>query len=142
RQRIASLVKPEEVVAVFFSGVCPYAISMCKKQPLVEKVYAIEIIPELCAFGKANIAKFNFAKKGTVKTFCQDGSQGLPEYAPFDRILVSASASELPQELISQLAESGKLAAPIGQSIWLYIKKGRRVEKKEYPGFLFVPLIP
>lgn len=105
------------------------------------KVYAVEIIPELCAFGKANVAKFNFAEKGIVKAFCQDGSEGLPEYAPFDRILVSASARELPQELISQLAESGKLVAPIDQSIWLYEKKGSKIKKKEYPGFLFVPLV-
>ncbi len=104
------------------------------------KVYSIEIIPDLCVIGNENIAKFNFIKKGIVKTFCQDGSKGLPEYAPFSRILAGASAEKLPHEWIDQLADEGKLVAPIGQSIWCFRKKGREVRKSEYPGFLFVPL--
>lgn len=104
------------------------------------KVYSIEIIPELCAMGKANIAKFNFIKRGIVKTFCQDGSRGLASHAPFERILVSAQASKIPQPWIDQLAKGGRLVAPIGESVWCFEKKDKEVKGKEYPGFRFVPL--
>ncbi len=55
RQRIASQVKPNENVCVFFSGICPYSISICKKQPLVNKVYAIEINPDAHKYAVDNI---------------------------------------------------------------------------------------
>lgn len=104
------------------------------------KVYSIEIVPDLCNFGKENIAAFNFIKKGRVKTFCQDGSKGLPEHAPFHRILAGASASKLPQAWIDQLAKGGKVTTPIGESVWCFEKGGNEVIGSEYPGFLFVPL--
>ncbi|MBI2547544.1 MAG: class I SAM-dependent methyltransferase family protein [Candidatus Aenigmarchaeota archaeon] len=55
RQRIASLVKPGENVLVMFSGVCPYAIAICKKQPMVNKVYAIEINPDAHKYAQENV---------------------------------------------------------------------------------------
>jgi len=106
------------------------------------KVYAIEIVPELAEFGKTNIAKFGFLQKGIVQTFCQDGSQGLADYAPFDRIIAAASASDLPDAWLTQLASGGRLVAPVGQSIFLVEQKGPgRIEKTEFSGFLFVPLL-
>jgi len=63
RQRIATKVKPNEVIAMFFSGVCPYAISICKKQPLVEKVYAIEINSDAHEYAKENVRINKFAHK-------------------------------------------------------------------------------
>lgn len=104
-------------------------------------VYSVEIIPELCAFGEENVGKYNFIEKGVVKMFCKDGSMGLANHAPFDRILVSASGRTVPRSLLSQLAQEGRLAAPIKESIFLYEKRGKQYESKEYPGFLFVPLI-
>lgn len=104
------------------------------------KVYALEIVPQICTFGKDNIAKFNFIKKGIVKAFCQDGSKGLPKYQPFDRIVAAASAKKVPQAWVEQLADGGKLVAPIGESIWCFEKEGSEVRGSEYPGFLFVPL--
>ncbi len=56
-------------------------------------VYAIERIPELTEFGRQNVAKYNFSG---VEFYCQDGSKGLPDKQPFDRILVSAAAAEIP----------------------------------------------
>lgn len=104
------------------------------------KVFAIEIIPEVCNFGKANIDAFGFLKKGIVETFCQDGSMGLPQKAPFDRILASAAGDKVPEVWITQLARGGKLVCPLGQSIWLFEKTNEGLTKREYPGFLFVPL--
>jgi len=106
------------------------------------KVFGIELIPSLAEFGKENIKRYNFIEKGIVKILCQDGSKGLPEEAPFDKILVSASAEDVSQAFREQLKKGGKLVIPISTSIWLFKKKEKDVfEEKEYPGFVFVPLI-
>lgn len=106
------------------------------------KVIAIEIIPELKEFGEKNVSKYNFVEKGTVKFICGDGSQGLKEEAPFDKILVSASAEKLEPAWKEQLKIGGRIVVPIFSSIWLFIKKTEKdFEEFEYPGFVFVPLV-
>ena len=113
------------------------------------QVFAIERIPELVEFGKKNIAKYNFftssaagAEKGIVEFFEGDGSKGLPEKSPFDKIVVAAAAEQIPKELKEQLKIGGRLVIPIKDSIWLLIKKSDNIfEEQEYPGFAFVPLI-
>ena len=106
------------------------------------KVYAVERIPELCEFGKRNVSKYNFIEKGRVEFFCQDGSGGLPGEAPFDKILVSAAAEEIPEALKEQLKINGRLVLPVKNDIVLLIRKSEReFEKKEFFGFVFVPLI-
>jgi len=105
------------------------------------KVFGIELIPSLASFGRENIRKYNFIEKGNAKILCQDGSRGLPEEKPFDKILVSASAEDVPQALKEQLKVGGKLVVPIYTSIWLFEKKEKDFKEKEYPGFVFVPLI-
>jgi len=106
------------------------------------KVIAIEVIPELMAFGKSNIEKYNFIKKGIVECLCFDGSKGHNKEAPFDKILASATAREIPSAWKAQLKVSGRIVTPIGNSIWLFVKKNQNeFEEIEYPGFVFVPLI-
>ena len=106
------------------------------------RVVAIEIIPELAEFGKKNVAKYNFIEKGTVEFICGDGSQGYEKEMPFDKILVSATASECYPAWKKQLKIGGKIVVPIGSSIWLFSKKSEnRFDQVEYPGFVFVPLI-
>lgn len=106
------------------------------------KVYGIEIIPELCEFGKRNVSRYNFVKKGIAEIICGDGSEGLKEVAPFDRILSSAATEEIPQSWKEQLKIGGRMVLPMNQSLFLVIKKGENdFEIKEYPGFIFVPLI-
>lgn len=110
------------------------------------KVFAIERIPELVELGKKNIAKYNYVEKGIVEFFEGDGSRGLKEKAPFDKIVVAASAEEVPEELKKQLKIGGRLVIPIKDSIWLFIKNppagGRtEFEEHEHYGFAFVPLI-
>jgi len=104
------------------------------------RVYAIERIPELTAFGQANVQKYNFEN---VEFICGDGSKGLSDKAPFDKIIVAASAAEeIPQPWKDQLKIKGRLVTPVKGSIWLVIKKEKdKFEEKEYPGFVFVPLI-
>jgi len=107
------------------------------------KVVAIEVILKLKEFGEKNVAKYGFIDKKIVEFICADGSKGFQKYSPYDKILVSAaSSSGIPGELKKQLKIEGKLVCPIGNSIWLFIKKNEKeFEKKEYPGFVFVPLV-
>lgn len=113
------------------------------------KVVAIEIIPELVKFGRKNIAKYNFIKRGIVELVCADGSKDLPDFRSrsefaqgFDKILCSAEAKEIPQTWKNQLKIGGRIVMPIGSSIWLFIKKSYgRFGRREYPGFVFVPLV-
>ena len=106
------------------------------------KVFGIEILPQVFEFGKKNISKYNFLEKGRVKLILGDGSKGYPESAPFDKILVSASAKECPPALKRDLKIGGRLVIPIRQSLFLFKKiKENEFEEKEFPGFLFVPLL-
>lgn len=111
------------------------------------KVYALERLPEIAEFGEKNVAKYGFIKKGIVRIFCRDGYLGLPEYAPFDRILVSAAAEKVPDSLLEQLKIGGRMVIPISkmnetQEITVIDRHGAvEFEKKSYPGFFFVPLL-
>lgn len=106
------------------------------------KVYAIERISEIAEFGKKNVAKYNFLEKGIVEMKCGDGTKGWEEHAPFDRIQAAASAREIPRAWKEQLKIGGRLVTPVGNSIWLLMKKSEKeFEEQEFPGFAFVPLI-
>ncbi|PIP22135.1 MAG: protein-L-isoaspartate O-methyltransferase, partial [Candidatus Nealsonbacteria bacterium CG23_combo_of_CG06-09_8_20_14_all_39_25] len=103
------------------------------------KVIAIDIISELVEFGRKNIEKYNFVKKGVVQCVCADGSKGYPKEAPFDKILVSATAKELSSAWKEQLKIGGRIVTPINTSIWVFLKKNEKeFTEIEYPGFVFV----
>src|SRR3989338_7945864 len=76
-------------------------------------------------------------------SFFQAGDEfGLPEEAPYDRILVSASADQLPQELIDQLKVGGKMVIPVQHDILEITKKTKHnLDIKKHGGFAFVPLL-
>ena len=113
------------------------------------KIFAIEIVPELVEFGRKNTGKYNFVEKGIAEFILADGSKGYPNIAfrpelaeGFDKILASATANEIPNFWKKQLRVGGRIVAPIGNSIWLLIKKTEQeFEEIEYPGFVFVPLV-
>jgi protein-L-isoaspartate(D-aspartate) O-methyltransferase len=106
------------------------------------EVYALERIEALKAYGERNIAKYNFIEKGIVKCFCADGTNGLPTRAPFDKIIVSASAGKIPWPLKEQLKINGRMIIPVSNSIWLVDRKSEdKFEECEFSGFAFVPLI-
>lgn len=103
------------------------------------KVVGLEIVPELVEFGQKNLAKYNFPNAEIRQA--TPGVVGLPNESPFDRILVSAAASKIPEELIGQLKSPGRLVIPVQNSIWLVKKNSAgQISKTEYPGFVFVPL--
>lgn len=111
------------------------------------KVFGIDIIPELVNFARNNISKYNYLKAGTVDIILGNGYNGLPEQAPFDRILVSAGAEKIPYKLLEQLKKEGILVIPVGtglggQTIKRIIKlDNNNFQEQDYPGFVFVPLV-
>lgn len=106
------------------------------------KIIAVELIPELKGFGEENVSGYSFVKKGIVSFFSADGSKGYEKEAPFDKILVSAAAVKIPEEWKKQLKIGGNIVSPVNSSICQFIKRAEnKFEKKEYPGFIFVPLV-
>lgn len=77
--------------------------------------------------------------------FHGDGSKGLPQKAPFDKIIVTAGAPIVPDALTDQLAEGGILVIPVGnrekQSMLRIRKENGKLLKEEFPNFAFVPLL-
>jgi protein-L-isoaspartate(D-aspartate) O-methyltransferase len=103
------------------------------------KVFAVELVPQLVKSGREN------CRRAGVKNveFYQAGSTlGLPANAPYDRILVSAAANELPRELVDQLKIGGRMVIPIRGEIWV-INKGENSHLgiTKHTGFVFVPLV-
>ena len=80
-----------------------------------------------------------------IRTFLKDGMDGLPKYAPFDKIIVTAAANEIPTALLSQLKIDGILIIPIGkerQQMCKIIKESAKQYKRIYLDyFKFVPLL-
>lgn len=101
-------------------------------------VWGVERIPELVAFGIENIKKCNVLSTRIE----QAGNElGLPQHAPFDKILVSAESNEIPDELMAQLKIGGTMVIPVKDTVYKITKtseKDRNIEKFE--GFIFVPL--
>lgn len=102
------------------------------------KVFGVEIVSELVEFARINLEKYNFENEEII----QAGDKlGLPEKAPFDKILVSAAAKELPEELVSQLKVGGRMVLPIENSLFLVEKiSNKNIKSQEFRGFVFVPL--
>lgn len=107
------------------------------------KVFGIELIVELAERSRKTLADLNITN---VKIFCRDGKEGLPEHAPFDRILISAGTREVPDALTKQLATNGKLVAPVGGGFYKNIvllekdSSGSVNQKHSLGYFSFVPL--
>ncbi len=102
-------------------------------------VTGVERHEELIKVGKRNLVKLNMGDHCHIERAGRElGIQG----EQFDKILVSASAKEVPQELFSQLKIRGVMVIPIQNSIYRFEKvSDKEVKAEEYPGFVFVPLI-
>lgn len=92
---------------------------------LADSVFSIEIIPELAAAADSILKELNYK----VEVKCGDGYRGWPEHAPFDAIIVTAAPEKIPQPLIEQLAEKGRLVIPVG-SYYQELKLIRKVDGK------------
>jgi len=109
---------------------------------LEAEVYSIERQKELYEKVRKFLPKLGYVAK---KLSFGDGYKGWNEYAPFDKILVTAGAPFVPKPLLSQLKIGGKLVIPVGenvQTMTLYIRKGEKdFEKHEFGDFRFVPML-
>ena len=105
------------------------------------RVYTIEKYSNLAEFAKDNIKK---TKIENVIVKVGDGSLGLEEYSPYDRIYVTCAAPDVPQPLIDQLVDGGKMLIPVGRmfSNLVFIEKEKgNIKKKDLGGCSFVPLV-
>ena len=104
------------------------------------RIYSVERMPELAAAARRNLEKAGIKNVTVIEA---DGSLGLPQHAPYDRISVAASAPNVPKSLKQQLKVGGKMVLPVGrdyQELYLVTRKnGFSVEEKM--GVIFVPLI-
>lgn len=105
-------------------------------------VFTTEIIGELADFAKNNLKKSGIAN---VKVKHTDGSFGLPRYAPFDRVIITAAAPDIPPPITNQLKDGGILVAPVGknrfcQKMLRAIRRGKDLQIEELGSFVFVPL--
>jgi protein-L-isoaspartate(D-aspartate) O-methyltransferase len=102
------------------------------------EVRGVEIEEDLVGFGAANLAATG--QPWATITRATPGVLGLPDHAPYDRILVSAEPRALPDELVAQLADDGRMVIPVRGTMLLVVRAGGQVEVTEHGGYRFVPL--
>ena len=100
------------------------------------EIFGVERIEELVKKSREVLKKDK-----NIKIVHRDGSKGLKEEALFDRILVSAAFDRIPERVIDQLKEGGILVCPVLNSIFQIKKESGKIIKKEFPGFIFVPIL-
>jgi protein-L-isoaspartate(D-aspartate) O-methyltransferase len=109
--------------------------------PLVKEVYSIEIVDTL---GKKAARTLKRLKYANIKTKIGDGYQGWEEHAPFDKIIVTCSPEKVPQPLVDQLNEGGRMVVPVGerytQELYLLRKKDGKLERELLVPTMFVPM--
>lgn len=109
---------------------------------LAAQVFSIERIASVLEQGRANIQK---AGAKNVSLLLGDGTVGWRAHAPYDAILVSAASPKVPDPLVEQLAENGKLIIPLGgqdeQELVMFTKKGTELIRESVLPVRFVPLV-
>jgi len=107
---------------------------------LVKSVYTIEIVAPLAAEARERLARLGY---GNVEVRTGDGYKGWPEQAPFDAIMVTAGADEVPAPLVEQLKPGGRLVIPLGSGVQrlTLVEKGAdgRTRSREIIPVRFVP---
>jgi protein-L-isoaspartate(D-aspartate) O-methyltransferase len=107
---------------------------------IVPEVYTIEILAPLQARARSVLEKLGYRN---IHFRTGDGYMGWPEYAPFDRIIVTAAPEEVPQPLIDQLKDGGFLIAPIGdlnQDLVIFEKEKSKIKRRTTIPVRFVPM--
>jgi protein-L-isoaspartate(D-aspartate) O-methyltransferase len=109
---------------------------------LCRQVYSVERFPLLAEKAKLVLSNLNI---GNVEIKTGDGTLGWQEHAPYDAIIVTASAPQIPKPLVDQLKEGGRLVAPVGslgsQSLVRATKRRKKLEEEHICGCVFVPLV-
>jgi protein-L-isoaspartate(D-aspartate) O-methyltransferase len=110
---------------------------------LAAQVFSVERYADLAAFARAALARAGLAN---IQVVVADGTEGLPEHAPFDAVLVAAAFPEVPPPLVEQLAEGGRLVQPIGpggyDDVILFERRGDALDRvRSLTGARFVRLV-
>jgi len=108
---------------------------------LVDSVYTIEIVAPL---GKAARERLHQLGYDNVQVRIGDGFRGWPEKAPFDAIIVTAAPETIPETLVDQLADGGRMVIPVGrylQELILVEKRNGKVRKRSLASVRFVPMV-
>ena len=109
--------------------------------PLVAAVYTIEIVESLGRRASKTLHRLGYQN---VHTRIGDGYLGWPEEAPFDKIIVTCSPEDVPQALIEQLADGGRMVIPVGlryqQVLYLFTKQDGKLQRESLRPTLFVPM--
>jgi protein-L-isoaspartate(D-aspartate) O-methyltransferase len=107
-------------------------------------IYTVEVIQGLAEMARKNIMKAGYGDRVTV--VCQDGSLGYPDKAPYDRILVTAAAPEIPKPLIEQMKPGGIMLVPVGSAtlfqnlVRVRKESDGKIKEENLGGVAFVPL--
>ncbi len=109
---------------------------------LVKEVYTIEIVEPLAKRAAATLKKLGYKN---VHVKAGDGYKGWPEKAPFDAIIVTCAPEKVPEPLVKQLRDGGRMIIPVGkqgtvQHLFLLRKKGTKIEKESILPVRFVPM--
>ena len=102
------------------------------------EVRGVELVPELVRFGAANLQATQQPWASIVAA--TPGVYGLPDQAPFDRILVSAEPAILPRTLVDQLKDGGVMVIPVAGEMLRVVRRGDQTEVTRHGGYRFVPL--
>ncbi|MDQ4052447.1 MAG: protein-L-isoaspartate O-methyltransferase [Actinomycetota bacterium] len=102
------------------------------------RVVGVELEPALVEFGAANLARADLPWAEIRQA--EHGVLGLPAEGPFDRVLVSAEPRTLPQELVDQVADGGRMVIPVAGIMLLVVRHGDHVKVTRHGGYRFVPL--
>jgi protein-L-isoaspartate(D-aspartate) O-methyltransferase len=109
---------------------------------LASEVITIERIPSVAAQARRNLS---LAGSRRVEVIVANGTLGYPAKAPYQGILVTAGTPEVPPPLIGQLADGGRLVAPVGphgiQELVRVLREGEKIRRESHGGVVFVPLI-
>jgi len=107
-------------------------------------VWSVEIVEELAEYAKKNIERIGYGDRVTM--IQGDASEGLPEYAPYDVIIVTSAAPDVPKQMIEQLAPEGLLLIPVGgphlyqELVRMRRSKDGKIEEESLGGVAFVPM--
>ena len=116
----------------------------CILAEMKARVFSIERMKKLYEKTKALIPALGYSQ---VKCFYGDGYEGLPSFAPFDKILVTAAAPDVPAKLLLQLKMGGMLVIPVGSGEMQVMKRFTKISNDEmkeevFDTFKFVPMLP
>lgn len=109
---------------------------------LADMVYTVEIVKELSITAQRVLNRLDYRN---IRFRVGDGNEGWKGFAPFDRVMVTAAAENIPYALIEQLVEGGRMVVPVGsyggQSLILGVKHKNRLIQRHLMDVVFVPLV-